>query len=98
MLFTHLLRVTPGELLRCRSQSHQGGLTAIAATVDGNPTSISETLLNRPFFPIDQIVTHFTRPFTVSRVEASLPIASGSSEVNLQDGVATISQPLHFVV
>src|SRR2546421_7524925 len=84
------------EEVRSECGTHQGGVTTIGATIDGNFMRIGNTLINRPVNSVHEVVVHVTSPLFVSGIKEIFTVSCRAAEVHLQAGITTVSQPLRL--
>src|SRR5690606_32594106 len=67
---------------------------AVAAAADTDAVRIGDAVVDGPLHGVHQVVVHLGAPLAVARVEEGLAEAGGAPEVDAQDRVAAVGQPL----
>src|SRR3546814_1588875 len=62
----------------------QGGVTAVAAAVDGYALGVGNALINQPLYAVGNVVLHGQTPLAETGLPEFAAIASGSANVHLQ--------------
>ena len=69
-------------------------VATVAAAHDREPIRIGPALIDRPLRDVVHVVLHRLVPLAIARIEELLAEAGRAAEVDVQDGVAAIGEPL----
>src|SRR5262245_595592 len=75
-------------------QSGEDSVSAVAVTHDADPPWRCVVFTDGPFPRIEQVVQHLAAPLTIAGVQVCLAITGRASEVDLENRVATVREPL----
>src|SRR4030081_2071011 len=89
---------TAGEAIRRELTPRKRCVPAIAAAHDADLCPICDSLLDYPRFAIQQVGMHHSGPLAIAGIYIPLAVARRSPEINLQNRVTTIRQPLRVTV
>src|SRR5690606_37397784 len=78
----------------CIGDTCQGGITAVAASINGNTRRVCNALVNQPFNAIRDVILHFQTPLPETAFPELPSVTCGSTEIHLQHRIAAIRQKL----
>src|SRR4029077_18162779 len=85
---------------RVRGERHgtQGRISTVASTHDAHFSRLGPARFHRPILAIEKISVHGASPLPVPRVDIFLSVARRPTEIDLQNGVPAVREPLRVTV